>query len=224
MSKLSNVVKNDVVKKTEYKEIVKKVNNISTTDTSNLVKKTNCNTKTNKIEIKINDHNHDNYFTTQESNKLTLKNFASRLAQANLASKTGIANFVKKTGFDDKLKNLNKKATSNKTKHVLIENELKNVWTFDSSYFIGQSYFGNDGSQSFLIFQPICKAIRTISGLPSAIAEWESKGLSNQKINPTFILNHILSPKLVWMNNSRIRLKFEGSCLEQEKATFNPKI
>ena len=135
------------------------------------LKKTDCNTKTNEIKIKINDHNHDNYFTTQESNKLTLKNFASRLAQANLASKTGIANFVKKTGFDDKLKNLNKKATSNKTKHVLIENELKNVWTFDSSYFIGQSYFGNDGSQNFLIFQPICKTIRTISGLPSAIAE-----------------------------------------------------
>ena len=171
MSKLSNVVKNDVVKKTEYKEIVKKVNNISTTDTSNLVKKTDCNTKTNEIEIKINDHNHDNYFTTQESNKLTLKNFASRLAQANLASKTGIANFVKKTGFDDKLKNLNKKATSNKAKHVLIENEFKNIWTFDSSYFIGQSYFGNDGSQSFLILQPICKTIRTISGLPSTIAE-----------------------------------------------------
>ena len=31
---------------------------------------------------------------------------------------------VKKTDFDDKLKNLNKKATSNKTKHVLVENEL----------------------------------------------------------------------------------------------------
>ena len=38
LRKLSNVVKNDVVKKTEYNELVKKVNNISTTDTSNLVK------------------------------------------------------------------------------------------------------------------------------------------------------------------------------------------
>ena len=40
LSKLSNVVKNDVVKKTEYNELVKKVNNISATDTSNLGKKT----------------------------------------------------------------------------------------------------------------------------------------------------------------------------------------
>ena len=69
---------------------------------------------------------HDKYITTPEFNKLTAENFAARLAQANLASKSDIANFVKKTDFDDKLKNLNKKVTSNKTKHLLVENELKN--------------------------------------------------------------------------------------------------
>ena len=31
---------------------------------------------------------------------------------------------MKKTNFDDKLKNLNEKINSNKTKHVLVENEL----------------------------------------------------------------------------------------------------
>ena len=39
LSKLSEVLKNDVVKKTEYNELGKKVNNNSTTDTSYLVKK-----------------------------------------------------------------------------------------------------------------------------------------------------------------------------------------
>ena len=39
LSKLSYAVKNDVVKKTKYNELVKKVNNINTTSTSNLVKK-----------------------------------------------------------------------------------------------------------------------------------------------------------------------------------------
>ena len=39
LSKLSNVTKNDVVKKTEYDESVKKFNAIKTIDTSNLVKK-----------------------------------------------------------------------------------------------------------------------------------------------------------------------------------------
>ena len=42
LSKLSNVVKNDVAKKTDYNKLVTKVNNI---DTSGLVKKTDYNTK-----------------------------------------------------------------------------------------------------------------------------------------------------------------------------------
>ena len=66
--------------------------------------------------------------TTQEfiNIKLTSENVAARLAKTNLASKNDIANLVKKTDFDDKLKNQNKKITSNKTKHVLVENEFKN--------------------------------------------------------------------------------------------------
>ena len=39
LSKLSDVVKSDVAKKTEYDELVKKVNAIQNTDTSNLVQK-----------------------------------------------------------------------------------------------------------------------------------------------------------------------------------------
>ena len=37
LSKLSNVAKNDAVKKTEYDELVKKVNTVQTTDTSDLI-------------------------------------------------------------------------------------------------------------------------------------------------------------------------------------------
>ena len=39
LSKLNDVVKNVVVKKTVYDELVKKVNAIKTTDTSNLIRK-----------------------------------------------------------------------------------------------------------------------------------------------------------------------------------------
>ena len=50
LSKLSNVVKNEVVKKTEYNKLVTKVNNI---DTSDFVLKTNYNTKIAELEKKI---------------------------------------------------------------------------------------------------------------------------------------------------------------------------
>ena len=56
---------------------------------------------------------------------LEIKKFAARSSQENLVSKNDVANFVKKTVFDNKLKTLNKKITSNKTKNVLVENELK---------------------------------------------------------------------------------------------------
>ena len=39
LSKLSNVAKYDVVKKTQYDELAKKLNAVQTNDTSNLVKK-----------------------------------------------------------------------------------------------------------------------------------------------------------------------------------------
>ena len=79
-------------------------------------KETDYNTKINQIEKKITDHSHDKYITTPEFNKLTAESFAARLGQTNL---------VKKTDFDNKLKNLNKKITSNKTKHLVVENDLK---------------------------------------------------------------------------------------------------
>ena len=50
LSKLSNVVKNYVVKKTVYDKLVSKVNNI---DTSDFVLKTNFNTKFTGLENKI---------------------------------------------------------------------------------------------------------------------------------------------------------------------------
>ena len=102
-------------------------------DISNLVKKkTDSNTKVTDIELnkldklnKLNNHNHDKYIDTSEFNKLAPDVFNARLAQANL---------ITKADFDAKLSILNRKITQNKTKHLLIENELKKLKTFDSSY------------------------------------------------------------------------------------------
>ena len=53
------------------------------------------------------------------------------------------------------MSSLNRKITKNKSKYLLIENELNKLKTFDSSYFIGKSHFEEDGTQNYLVFQPI---------------------------------------------------------------------
>ena len=83
---------------------------------SNLVRKSDYDTKVIEIEKKITDHTHDKYITAPVFNKLITENFAARLAQADL---------VTKTDFDIKLTDLNRKFVSNKTKNLVIENKLK---------------------------------------------------------------------------------------------------
>ena len=61
---MQDVVKNETVKKAVYDALVKNVNAIHTTDTSNLFKKADYSTKISEIEEKIFDHNHDKYSST----------------------------------------------------------------------------------------------------------------------------------------------------------------
>ena len=104
------------------------------------------------------------------------------------------------------------------------QDKIVKFQTYDSSFFISHSYFNNDEAQFHLMFQPIYKTIKTFSDLKDAISEWESKRLSNEKSMCGYIANVSVCPELIWMNNTRIRLKFKGSCLKQEdKSPFTPK-
>ena len=42
------------------------------------------------------------------------------------------------------------------------------------------------------------------------------------KFKPSYATNKSLPPKQIWMNNSKITLRFTGSCLKQDNATFTP--
>ena len=66
--------------------------------------------------------------------------------------------------------NLNRKITSSKIKHLLVENKLKKLKTFDSSYFIGKSYFDEDGTQNYLVFQPMSKYSNLITNTLSILS------------------------------------------------------
>ena len=261
LSKLNDVVKNDVVKKTVYDKLVAKVDNIDTSDfvlktkyntdktelenkipdtsglvkktnyntkitelenkipdisnlatktalttaenkipsVSNLVKKTDYNTKVTEIENKLNNHNHDKLAAV----------FNARLAEANL---------ITKTDFDAKLSSLNRKVTTNKTKHLLVKNELNKLKNFYLSYFIGQSHFEEDGTQKHLVFQPINRYFKI--GNCDYVLSWKSKGLSAESITPPSAPNNFLNPSFNYLG-TKIRARFSGSCLKQDKSTYS---
>ena len=139
---------------------------------------------------------------------MTATDFNERLAQANL---------ITKTDFDAKLSSLNRKITSNKSKSLLVENELKKLKTFDSSYFIGKSHFEEDVTQHYLVFKPVHKYLKLIANT-IYISSWKSKGLSDENIKPSSTSDKSLSPVVDYHGTKR-RLKFSGSCLEQDKIT-----
>ena len=47
--------------------------------------------------------------------------------------------------------------------NILIKNELNKLKTFDSNYFVGKSHFEEDGTQKYLVFQPINKYFKVIT-------------------------------------------------------------
>ena len=72
------------------------------------------------------------------------------------------------------------------------------------------SYFKEDGTQNYLIFQPLNKYFKLITNTLS-ILSWQPKGLSTENIDPP---TNSLSPSINYVGN-KIRVKFTGSCLKQ---------
>ena len=86
-------------------------------------------------------------------------------------------------------------------------NKLK---TFDSGYFNRKSHFEEDGTQNYLVFQPMSKYFK-LNGNTLYILSWQSKGLSNENIYP---INTSFSPLIDYVGN-KIRVIFTGSCVKQ---------
>ena len=120
------------------------------------------------------------------------------------------------------MSSLNKNITSNKTKHWLVENELNKFKTFDSSYFIGKNHFEEDGTQNYLVFQPMYKYFKVFSIAQYAeyVSEWKPKGLSNESIRAISPSDNSLNPTLSYYD-TKIRVKFTGGCLKQLKISYN---
>ena len=126
---------------------------------------------------------------------------------------------ITKTDFDAKLSSLNRKITQNNSKHLLVENELNKLKTFDSSYFIGKSHVGQDGTQNYLVFQPMYRYFKMITNT-NYISSWKSKGLSAESIKPPTTSDNSLTPALNYYGN-KTKVQFTGSSLKQSNISYN---
>ena len=126
---------------------------------------------------------------------------------------------IRKTDFDAKLSSIKKKINSNKAKYLLVESELNKPKSFDSSYFIGKSHFEEDGTQNYLVFQPLNKYFKIIANT-KYISSWQSKRLSDETIKPPTMSDYKLNPQLNYFG-AKTRLEFKEICLKQHKSTFN---
>ena len=187
LGKLSDVVKNDVVKKTDYNKLVTKVDNI---DTSYLVKKTDYNTKITEIEDKIPDTSsfvkktdYNTKITETEDKIPDTSNLATKAALTtvenkipdtiNLATKTAlttvenkipdISNLATKTALntvENKIPDINSLVKKNdyNIKITGIENSIEKLQAYDLTYFKGKQYFDEGrGKQNYIVFIPIKK-------------------------------------------------------------------
>ena len=129
-----------------------------------------------------------------------------------------VSSSVTKTDFDTQLKKVSDRVTSNKTKHLVVENEFKKLQKFDSSYFKGKDYL----EENYLMFKSMNRYFKRI-GNTKNVSSWKAKGLLDEVFKPP-INNNSLAPKLEYASELMF-VKFDGGCLiKQYKLTSHKKI
>ena len=129
---------------------------------------------------------------------------------------------ITKTDFGAKLSRLNSKITENKSQHLLVENKWNKLKTFDSSYFIGKSHFEEDGTQNYLVSQPIVRYCKVITN-GDYVSSRKSKELSAETIKPPTTSDNSLTPTINYYYASKVTVKFTGSCLKQSVISYTPR-
>ena len=105
-------------------------------------------------------------------------------------------------------------------KHV--ENELKEIQTFDSIYLKGKRHFEKDGTQNHFVFQSMYRCIKRVAGVGSGNYNYfsKSKELFNYNITAPTTSDYSLNPQLSYFG-TEVRVEFKGSCLKQDKITYD---
>ena len=236
------------VRKTDYNSKITEIED-KIPDTSNLATKTALTTVENKIPYTSNLAT-KTALTTVENKIPDISNLATKTAlttvenkipyTSNLATKTAlttvenkipdISNLATKTALntvENKIPDTNSLVKKNDYNIEIagIKLNVNRLQAYDLSYFKGKQYFDEgSGKQNYLVFLPMGKyfKLNSVVGVIDRVLSWRSKGISNESIKPPTKSNNSLNPRLSY-NDTKIKVKFTGSCLKQPKYTFTHK-
>ena len=130
LGKLSNVVKHDAVKKTEYDKLVTKVDKI---DTARFALKNTYDTDKSDLEKKISDADKKIPDTSKLTKKTDLNakitEIESKIPSISGLATNSVKNVVKKTGHDTKISKIEKKLTDQNYDKYITTTEFNNLFT-----------------------------------------------------------------------------------------------
>ena len=81
---------------------------------------------------------------------------------------------------------------------------MKKLETFDSIYFCDKSHFEDNGTQNYLVFQPIYKYSEIIP-TTNTISSWKSNVFSDDSIKPSRPQT-VLAPELSYIRNQTSKI------------------
>ena len=203
-NKIRNI--SNLATKAELTTVENKIPDISNLATKTLV---------NRVENKVPD-------TNNLAKKTTLTSIENKIPDAsNLATKAALTTVENKI---TDIRGLVKKSDYN-TKITEVENNIKKLGAYNSSYYSGKKYFDEeDGKQNYLVFLPKRKyfKLNSVAFIIDCVLSWQSKGLSNESIKPPATSNNSLNPKLNYYS-TKTRVQFIGSCLKHSSPIFTHK-
>ena len=251
LSKLRNVVKNDVLKKTEHNTKIKSVED-KIPDIRNLATKTILNTKINEVKNEI----------------PSISNLATTSALTAVGNKIpSISNLVKKTDYNTKVKEIENKLTHHKHDKYITTPEFNKLTAENSAARLKQANlitktdFHNkltslnrkltSNKIKHLVFENELKKLKTFNlsyfkgkshfdedgaqnylvfepilkyfTLNSKwITKWKWKGLSNESLKVVSTSDNTLTPSINYYGDT-VRLKFTGRVLQQKTVTYSHK-
>ena len=179
---LVNLLKKHTTKITEIEGKIPSITVLATTAVHNAVE--------NKIPdvsnlVKITDYDdakipdiESKYFTTSKYNKFMNEIIGNKMKEKELVKKSDISGFINNSDLDNKIATLSTK-TALKTE----QDKITKLQASELNYFRGKSHFENDGTQNYLVFQPVSRYFKTVAN-NSKVAAWKSKRLSDENYKP----------------------------------------